>query len=877
MKPNFALTLSFEGIGLLHRAFPGWHLVGDVALDCADLNAELSELRQKAHLLDPSGLNAKLVLPNDQIKYLALNHFDEDSDDVEAAVRAALDGATPYDVGDLAFDWAQKDGALYIAAVARETLNEAEAFAVDHQFSPVCFVSIPETNQFVGEPFFGVTDWAVSTSITDAEIVRDTAPIRVIGASKLPDPEMQDDPEPDEQTEDNFDTADATLSSEEQPTLDTVEVEAPEPEPEPEPEQAIAPKEEQAPTTAFVSIRASRGDNGDVAPRLDGVVRDTSAARITLGSASDAPDEPDDAPAITGVSDATLPLEDDDAERAPPAFVADPQSRMDQPAAAEPDRRPAIPPAPEIEPAVEPEPEDRATAPIPVATPGAGPASAPPVEDKPSFFTRRSRQKKAKDIPTADIPEPADEKQRMTIFGAREPVGIGGKPRFLGLILTAVLLLFLIGVAAWASIFMDDGLARFFRSDDTPVVASLPSSEEAEAALSEEEQIELASLIPDEAVSVLDDPATEILSRVNPSDLSPDEAKARYAATGIWQLAPEPSASPQPTDLEDVYQTSLDAEPNFQDAIALPSPAAALTDGIMFTPASPPAPDTRFVFDLRGFVLASPDGALTPDGVMVFAGRPPVKMPAAIAQTDPQDQPQAAESEVQTAALRPRARPDDLAEQIERSGLNGRTRNELASLRPKLRPQSAQEAAEEARKKAEAEELAKQQAEDADKPDTDSAAVESAVADASRATLAFAGATPQAVKTSVKPRVKPGNFDTIVKRTKRNQADGDDAGSGAGQAVAVRASQRVSPKIPSKASVSKRATEKNALKFKRVNLIGVYGTPNTRRALVRMSNGRYKKVKVGDRLDGGKVNAIGDSDLRYTKGGRTVVLKMPRG
>jgi hypothetical protein len=58
--------------------------------------------------------------------------------------------------------------------------------------------------------------------------------------------------------------------------------------------------------------------------------------------------------------------------------------------------------------------------------------------------------------------------------------------------------------------------------------------------------------------------------------------------------------------------------------------------------------------------------------------------------------------------------------------------------------------------------------------------------------------------------------------------------------------------------------------------MGVYGSPSNRRALVRLSNGRYKKLKVGDRLDGGRVSAIGDSELSYVKGNRSYVLRMPR-
>ena len=69
----------------------------------------------------------------------------------------------------------------------------------------------------------------------------------------------------------------------------------------------------------------------------------------------------------------------------------------------------------------------------------------------------------------------------------------------------------------------------------------------------------------------------------------------------------------------------------------------------------------------------------------------------------------------------------------------------------------------------------------------------------------------------------------------------------------------------------------NSINLRKVNLIGVYGTPSNRRALVRLSSGRYKKVKVGDKIDGGQIVAIGESELRYQKGGRNVTLKIPNG
>jgi type IV pilus biogenesis protein PilP len=86
----------------------------------------------------------------------------------------------------------------------------------------------------------------------------------------------------------------------------------------------------------------------------------------------------------------------------------------------------------------------------------------------------------------------------------------------------------------------------------------------------------------------------------------------------------------------------------------------------------------------------------------------------------------------------------------------------------------------------------------------------------------------------------------------------------------------VAPKIPTKATVAKQATFANAINLAKINLIGVYGTPSKRYALIRLATGRYKKVSVGDSFDGGRVEAITATEVRYQKGGRLVSLKMPR-
>ena len=91
MKPNFALTLSMDGIGLLHRAQQdsaqqGWHVVSEVAPDSPDLTSELQALRDKAMALDASGLRTKLVIPNDQIKYLSFDAHGAVGEELEQAI-----------------------------------------------------------------------------------------------------------------------------------------------------------------------------------------------------------------------------------------------------------------------------------------------------------------------------------------------------------------------------------------------------------------------------------------------------------------------------------------------------------------------------------------------------------------------------------------------------------------------------------------------------------------------------------------------------------------------------------------------------------------------------------------------------------------------
>ena len=1045
MKPSFALTLSFEGIDLLHRAPDGWRAVGSVPFESEDLGAALSNLREQALTLSPDGVTSKLILPEDQIKYVTVPVNGTAMDGFESLAHRALEGATPYELDDLAIDWRQNGADLEIAAVARETLAEAEAFAHEHQFNPVSFVGQPEGG-FPGEPFFGGTHAA--TELFGGPVQPDEDAVAVVGPAKFPAPEPIPEPEP--VTAPLVETVSAPVVEE---AVEPVAPPAPEPTPEPAPASVAAA--EPAPVTPepvaapvvetiaapVVAAPEASSEPAPVAPKsvdyeqmaLDienelGPAAELTPEELELieaaekrGNVEAAPDpveaalkadlpdlkldqppapapvappaEPDLPPLFThqatpeGEPAPSAPQEEDtpapaeggfsfssvrarrsnDAEDLPPsaAPALDGASRAGafesvrkltlrpdkkaQPDAKAPNKKT---PAKTEPPIAAPSKKDQALPDDPaIATPQvdvnapvvplgegdltiaaaneaeaeaamreaaassltaeaplddivtapdvAAPATAPTGKSKPSKATKKQAAKR--------------EKQRMTVFGARpaeEEVVVGGKPKFLGLILTALLLLFLVGMAAWASL-GEDGLANLFRAapetteevlqaeaEPAPVIeapepvtlAAVPTVTEgtdntvaevtpAENALTDvdlpavegtaveaaPETAEIASL-PTELQFEPEAPATETpdaTSRAPTLDpvLNPDldaelEAEPevaqlpqlsrdqqmttaeRYAASGIWQDAPAQPDVPEGAQLDDFYIASIDPKVPSFDAVALPDARRVQSDTTPPAQNVPAAAGTEFAFDQRGLVTATPEGAMTPDGILVFKGRPPVRPSAFPARAIVAPDGISEEELLQRAKIRPRARPADLIESNERSVLGGRTRTELAALRPKARPELT-----------------------ADEQDQNRLAL---LNSASAPLVDLSGETRNAINGAVaqsvlKPRARPADLNTNV--TEEVQV----------------ASARVQPQLPTSASVARQATAKNQLNLRKVNLIGVFGQSSDRKALVRLSSGRYKKVGVGDRIDGGRVASISKTELRYTKSGRTITLKMPRG
>ncbi|MEE2944131.1 MAG: hypothetical protein VX444_03055 [Pseudomonadota bacterium] len=412
---------------------------------------------------------------------------------------------------------------------------------------------------------------------------------------------------------------------------------------------------------------------------------------------------------------------------------------------------------------------------------------------------------------------------------------VGGKPRYLGAILVVILLAFMAGVALWASMASEDGVTGLFSprdSIDTIPIESQPTEEFETTALP---PVSDGTITDSAEIEALDDNEGILIDPVLEAAVLTPGGEALYAATGIWDRAPSQPVTPNSDTSEGIYLASFETMQQTHDAIALPTPESFGVDTAIARQLDPVAAGITFEFDEQGLVIATAAGALSPEGFKVFLGKPAVVPASFPVRTEVQEETEVVEtpSEVsRLAAFRPKLRPTDLIEQNERATLGGSTLSEIARIRPKLRPERPE-------------------------PSVQVASIDPSDIQA---------ATDQAVLASIRPKSRPANFAATVKQQQERQAS-----------IAVPRTERVAPSIPTTASVARNATQENAINLRKVNLIGVYGASNDRRALVRLSSGRYKKVEVGDRIDGGKVAAISNSELRYVKGGRTIVLKMPRG
>ena len=483
-----------------------------------------------------------------------------------------------------------------------------------------------------------------------------------------------------------------------------------------------------------------------------------------------------------------------------------------------------------------------------------------------------------------------------------------GKPRYLGLILTGILLLLLAVVAAWSSFYLT-------RADDGSAETQLAALDDAEldeafadGQLTDPEDALLTDLALDDLPVNVD---LSDLQAEQPQDVSEDLALAVPPAapaepapqTGVQDVVAD-ATQPGPATQDEIFLASMDAPPALSDPLVLPAPAAR-GDAPPAAQMPPPPFGTVYQFDADGRIVPTAEGIMTPEGVLLVAGPPSVTPPprpatieaAALAPANVAEPAAVAPADTAAPAVdgtllpaetfaadpalsaaRPRLRPEGLAPATlsdDDASLAPAENSRFASLRPRLRPQAILAAGESARQASEAASLA----------------VQVAVAEAAAVSADDASLSPMAVSVSRVPAPRPRDLSRAVEAavaaaTRRAEPEVVAAAAPAARSPAQAdeaddepeiAAPSAAPRIPTKANVAKQATFVNAINLSKTNLIGVYGTQSKRYALVRQPNGRYRKVRVGDNIDGGKVQAITASEVRYQKGGRMLALSMPQG
>ena len=958
MKPSFALNISDTAIGLLHRTARGWLQVGETTFDTADLAEALGYLRGSALGLSPGGLTTKLVLPNSQIKYLELDAPGPNDTDRRNQIRAGLVGRTPYNVEDLVFDWSGTGARVHVAVVARETLDEAEAFAAEHRFNPVSFVGLPLKGDFKGEPWFGPTKLSATVLEKGEKVERDNEPVQ-IAARDLPKSHPGAGKSTPASSDRKSDTASKALPDKEKtenPVIDAADAPPPAPIAVEAPEVAVA----QSPAAASWPVNRAQTTAQVPTDGGDGV-KTAAFEKILPGGASQLADTADVAiPAVTGaqafpeieaaVSDAGG-LPKDDLPPAPPAAIM---------AAFASRRAGELTGTKPVGSAIAAEARDTMaqsaaqSVPPPLSRPivGADTAavrsdlrqdSVKPRDDVPlvrptlgksntAFVTAPtipgSRKRKSVPADAQNTTQPGGPEARKSLTkpgGTFASSKQRGKPRYLGLILTGLLLVFLALIAAWSSFVTS--------SNDVPdpgaVVASAPADADPAAAdpaaadvpavddemladAQDPAEFDAESLA---AADALVDPAADldVTATVQPDAVVPEsdaaiaalEAPAAEPETAPVAALPEPApvgivvtdvpnAAPLNEAQDEIFLATMDAPPLALDPLALPQPVAS-TDALPLPQLEPPPFGTVYQFDADGLIRPTPEGIVTPAGVRLVAGKPtpvpPARPDALVATALPAATATAIENAVTAlipgaaspasqpfpsdpalADARPRPRPAGLAPPAAQSdddaALTAPGATRISSLRPLPRPATVLAAGEAARQSTAAASLTAQ-AEQA-------AAVEDAVLAASF--QPDANTSPLAVRVSRKPAARPKDMSRAVEAAVAAAVRAPEPTIADAQPEADDEPETASaaPAIPTRASVAKQATYVNAINLSKINLIGVYGTKSSRYALIRQSNGRYKKVRVGDSIDGGKVAAINSDEVRYQKSGRMVSLKLPR-
>ena len=926
MKPDFALSLSFDGITLLHRTKPGWNIIGTAKLDSAALESDVADIRRKALSLDSRADNVKLVIPNEQIKFIKLLRPDgAQSNDIEAVILDHLQGATPYHVSELRFDWIASKNDLYVAAVAIETLQEAENFAETHSFKPLGNVAIPPKDSFIGEAFFGTAlggQQQMEWYDQEIDISPSPSPEALLKIAPKPLP-----PEPPIARNKGRITAQKKAANPDpkQPRLST---------------QLTKQINEEA-----ENVPVSLNDLGTAFPRilsqiegkLEGqeqadkpTVFDVDETRITANAASPSAD-----PILkrhgfehkvttekirnvlrhtkkrlsAGVSALRAVLKT-------LLQTALRQTKMAGVGATQFIKickhklfvEGVVPLVQRLQPILRKYVLKARDWGLPVMLLSASVLLAGFTATY--FIVTRSADPStdlALKVETVSADADADADKKIDVLRSIQELSPAPEAeRRRGL--TGLEGFTTTDTQAKAEVFSETpllGLSELQTSAgfDLSIVEKLPMKR----ALSRLDSLATPSstrtrngteLAPEAKIEI---PQTDRSSQLNTPEfipngpMTPEELRRVYVSTGVWPMAPKAPYQTSTKALEDLYIASIDADIRAHDPVILQSPDEFLTDSTkdlaipLLKKAKPLGlatgdPAIEMPNEPSAKTLVSPNiNALRvlPDVTL----RPPSMAPQPLAELTPSI---ITQDSNKTAISQPDALPSiDALTRLDPPSVTGFGNQATDPIFENAATENAENQSSETNPTSElvskppsvsSEEDAiastDPQTPQAPEPAIDMLAQSRPLIRPQALVAALRAkekAFEEALNTSIRPKIRPAlteiaQSDTLISRLFSALDEGDEANVDSPIADE-----------PSSARVSERATLEKGLNLRKVNLLGTYRFGNSRKALILMPNGSKRMVKVGDRLDGGQVAAIDEEELRYIKSGLNIILSMPSG
>ena len=771
MSERWGFDLSMEAVRLMRRDAEQWQEFAREKLEGDDIETRLAALVAKANTDQP----VEIFLPRDQILYTQVEL--KNADDAENAIRSSMDGRTPYALDELEIDWELVSASnAQVAAVAHETLQEAEAFVTKGGLSVRAFSSLDTPAEFPRPPVFAEKQPVSEAAPIETDATPAFSTARATTAVVLEEAEAKPEQVADVSTNEPVVKVDDPTPVLQLPksALPPLNPGAPLPRPTSEPRihtdiGAVVAQGRAASLTPSSGITIHRRDRAVPTPALAAI-----AAALSIGIAIIIWTIIPTSPQTSGVAEELISATEPETEEVALS-----------------------------EPAPEPEPEiGPYTFAISVA------ASQPKTTD----LAETSPVLKWASIPASNGSAiPAALSPTLSLAGDPQPTVVWLAPRPGALE----------GLEAFVpSTLSYDGNTT---TDVSTVLASLTTQSDALLLRADVRDFpdakplrlpELDTAPPEPLPPVLDEDEL-VAETTEPEALETDKP---VADTIVAALDPEVDATTPQLPITDEAPLSLEEEsaPTIEPEVPV-ADSPATSPEVTETATEQDAPSTE-----PDFILPTPTA-----------------LAAAVPDTAPRIRPAAFEAD------------------IERQKFGGRTLVELSEIRPGQRPASAQ----------------------------------------MEALIALAGAPPSelAVQTSFVPRGKPGDFDAIVaasilqQRQERearavaaatpDTSDAIEAALAEDAAAEPGTRPQDSPRlaIPSNASVARQATIEDAIRLNRISLVGVFGRPSDRRALIRLPSGQYIKVEVGDRVDGGTVAAISETALQYQKGGRTVALTLPQG